>query len=103
MSAPLVFFQSRFHAWHFSTVRQPEKLVHGAKFQCIYAPFAAGMTNRKHWSRTRFRVGTWFNPALKKYERVYFDEYTKHYDEMPLLEGETVVETFGIEAAITIK
>lgn len=102
MASPLTFFQSRHHAWHFSTVHQPELLAQGARFQCIYAPGAAGMTNRPYWSRTQFRVGIWFNPALKKYERVYFAEYSKHYDKMPLLDGETVVETFGIEAATVI-
>lgn len=98
---PLTFYQSRYHAWYFSSVREPVNLAYGARFESIYAP---GVGNLKRWRRVKFRVGRWFNPAMKRYERVYFENPRESVeaDEMPLLRGETIVETFGIEA-VTIK
>lgn len=89
-SEAIVFYQSAYHAWHFSTVRDWDvyELAQGAKFQTINAP---GVGTLKDWLRTQFRVGTYFNRASKRYERVYFVEHSRHFPEMPILAGETVV------------
>lgn len=90
MDTPLVFFQSEYHAWHFSTVRDwgVYELPYGAKFQTINAPDAG---NLKDWIRTQWRVGNHFNKALKRYERVYFVEHSQHFAEMPIRAGEKVI------------
>jgi hypothetical protein len=79
-----IFYQNAYHAWHYSTIENnwdTYDLPIGTKFLTMNAP---GTGNLKDWLWTRFRVDMYLHPQLKRMERGYVAELSKHYDTCPV-------------------